>query len=419
MNEQDIDVDKIIKDIIPCISEYIDDVLSEEYSFFLVELLKFTDSTVNSNCRITFANKYIIDKDKFIQNIYTNHYSKVQYDRDKKFIVIIKYPNIDHEYEYIVQKVSIDYVLKNIKISKKIKTKPKYDTLVISGGGTKSILTLGVVHDKFTDGTLNLENIETYAGTSSGSMICLLLNCGYEPIDIFIALKEMDDIFDVKDTQKIEDIIKFMGIMSMQKITDKLYRLVYNKFKEIPTMKKLHELTGKNLVIVSTNITRCEPVYFSHKSSPELSCIDAVRMSCNVPLLFPRIIYQKCYMSDGGLSDNFPITYVDNSERKIFGITLRDDMNTFDIRAENGDINLSEYISKIMMCPIKSTTTFQMGHCSENVKVIEINRNLPFINFSLSAKEKMIFFSQGIEISRFDNNIKRTFIKDWKDPILL
>ena len=59
-----------------------------------------------------------------------------------------------------------------------------YDTLVLSGGSSKGIMTLGALqylYDNFL-----LKNIKNYIGTSAGAMICYLLAIGYTPVEIIV-----------------------------------------------------------------------------------------------------------------------------------------------------------------------------------------------------------------------------------------
>ena len=57
--------------------------------------------------------------------------------------------------------------------NKDVKTNIHYDTLVLSGGSSKGIIILGCIQ-YLVDNYL-LKGIETYIGTSVGSIICFLL----------------------------------------------------------------------------------------------------------------------------------------------------------------------------------------------------------------------------------------------------
>ena len=61
-----------------------------------------------------------------------------------------------------------------------------YDTIVIAGGSSKGILTLGALQYAYDNYILH--DIKTYIGTSSGSIICFLILIGYTPIEIITYL---------------------------------------------------------------------------------------------------------------------------------------------------------------------------------------------------------------------------------------
>ena len=82
------------------------------------------------------------------------------------------------------ESVNIEKPLENNIIPVDPKIQVEYDTLVVSGGSSKVLLTIGSLqycYDNFL-----LKNIKTYIGTSSGAMLCYLLIIGYSPIDIII-----------------------------------------------------------------------------------------------------------------------------------------------------------------------------------------------------------------------------------------
>ena len=69
----------------------------------------------------------------------------------------------------------------NIELNKK---PIKYDTLVLSGASSKGLLTLGGLQYMYDNFLIN--NVNTYVGTSSGSIIAYFLVIGYTPIEIMM-----------------------------------------------------------------------------------------------------------------------------------------------------------------------------------------------------------------------------------------
>ena len=55
-----------------------------------------------------------------------------------------------------------------------------FDTIVLAGGSTKGLLTLGALQYAYDNNII--KNINTFIGTSAGAILCFLLIIGYTPI---------------------------------------------------------------------------------------------------------------------------------------------------------------------------------------------------------------------------------------------
>ena len=77
-------------------------------------------------------------------------------------------------------------IIRTNKNNENIKEKQilDYDTLVISGGSSTGIVTLGSLQYAYDN--YFLSKVENYIGTSSGAIICYLLIIGYTPIEIIV-----------------------------------------------------------------------------------------------------------------------------------------------------------------------------------------------------------------------------------------
>jgi hypothetical protein len=174
----------------------------------------------------------------------------------------------------------------------------KCESLVISGGAFKCIYALGALSKIFEKFNLNLKN---YIGTSSGSVICTLLSIGYTPIEIIQYLfklnkSERPSIRSLRDfaISKVEDMIKEKGINN--KIT------FYEHYK----------MTGKNLLVVTTNVTSGYEEIFSWNNSPKVEITTALKLSCSLPFIFPFAHFNHSMYIDGIFSDNFPLKIASN-----------------------------------------------------------------------------------------------------------
>ncbi len=90
------------------------------------------------------------------------------------------------------------------------------------------------------------------------------------------------------------------------------------QFSEM-NLQEFFEATGKELTILAADTTRARLLVLNHQTAPQCPLIYAVRMSMNVPVLWPEVIWQPewgLYLGqdisgnvvvDGGLLSNFPI----------------------------------------------------------------------------------------------------------------
>lgn len=287
----------------------------------------------------------------------------------------------------------------NIKIELEIKEEVliakniiDYDTIVISGGSSKGILTLGAIQYAYDNFLLN--NVTNYVGTSSGSMVCFLLAIGYTPIEI---------ITYICCHQLIEKIMHFNivamingeGASSYTNIYENFEKMTIDKIGYIPTLKDLKEKFGKSLTCVTYNITENKTEYLSYETYPDLPCLIAIRMSSNLPLIFEKYKYGNSFYIDGGVSDNFAIDIGAKIGTKVLGLLLDTESSNF---SNEQDINVLEYIYKIMFIPISQILEYKMTGISDKCKIVNLRYNkVKFFNFKISNKDKLDMFSIGYE----------------------
>ena len=106
-----------------------------------------------------------------------------------------------------------------------------------------------------------------FAGTSIGSVICLFLCCGYKPIDIFNVCLDTD--FKKLSKLSLVSLFSQLGLDSGDRAEDWIGTFLDNKAisREI-TMLELFNVTGKNLIVTSTNIMTKKAEYLSYKTHP-------------------------------------------------------------------------------------------------------------------------------------------------------
>jgi len=300
-----------------------------------------------------------------------------------------------------------------------------YKGVCCSGGGVKGICTLGALH-YFHEQNL-LEPIEWFFGTSVGSAICLLLVCGYSPYEIFTEVFEMETFMklpNVFEKAWWQSMMSSYGLMSFESIGKKIESMVMKKFsvetfpqvetktevlgdesteqtrqsrvflksiKRPPTLAELRAKTGKTLVIIGTNVSDMKEEQLSADTYPDLSCIEAVRISCNIPFLFEKIQYAGKYWVDGGLLNNYPIQQAfEICPGKILGITVssiygRDDLN---------NDNIATYFTRILMLPILEIEKLK-NLSNPRIHNLKLEVNSSSIRVSMDKEQKLDVFMAG------------------------
>jgi NTE family protein len=259
--------------------------------------------------------------------------------------------------------------------------------LVLAGGGMKGLALIGSI--KYLEEINIIKDIEIYAGTSIGLIICVLLIVGYTSHDIYKFTK----LFDIAKTLELD----INNLFTKYTVTDcNNYEIVFNemlKKKNIDpniNLLELYKLTKKKVIGTTVCLTTRKTEYISYENYPELNIITFIRMSSAVPFMFPPIIYNDKLYVDGGISDNFPIDLFIDKLENVIGINIISDY--FNIKEIK---NIIDYFLIIMGIFIKSATK---QYTDDKYKDIVYNLNIEGLytfSFTMTNKEKKNIFMDG------------------------
>ena len=307
----------------------------------------------------------------------------------------------------------------------------EFDSIVISGGGSRGIVALGILyyHHCITE-RLKMANIKHIAGTSIGSAISLLLVCGYSPRGIYNKMKMLlanGTLFmgDATKTGALSGLLNVYtneGLLSLDRFGSQLETLVLEKLKVkvVPTMKELYELSGIHLSICVSNVTLMKELRIDHITEPNLSVAEAVKMSCAVPIVFQKMSYKGNCVADGGLVNNFPWRYVPE-KGNILGVLISDafttkeatSMREYDNNDEKPDAFLT-YIYNVMLLPMASLARLQRmnAYTSPNMEIIRaIWNRVHMLRFSLTEQEMKDMFDHGVKTAYIATITVKLFIE--------
>jgi predicted acylesterase/phospholipase RssA len=243
-----------------------------------------------------------------------------------------------------------------------------YTSIVVSGGAMKVVSNIGII--RYLEEKDILQNIKNFVGTSGGAIVCLMLALGFtsnQMKDIVLEIindKELTNF----EPEGILDILETYGIKSYTTIEKYFNKLIHKKFYvSSMTFMELAKITGKNLIICVSNLTKEESEFFSVDTTPNLSIAKAVAISCAIPVLFSPIKINDNLYVDGGLYNNFPIDYFPESQlRDILGI------NITCINYQNTD-NFLNYVNFVIASIVKKFNQRSVNCKDKNIITLEFD----------------------------------------------
>lgn len=285
-----------------------------------------------------------------------------------------------------------------------------YDTLCMSGGGTRFLSVLGALTEIENKKIFDISKIQKYICCSAGSLLSLILSIGYTPKEIIEFMLNFN-LFILEPDIDCDFLFTKLGLDDGKKLIFILKKFIKVKFNvDDLTFLQHYEKTKKTLIVAVTNYTKKCNEYFDYKTAPDLSVADAVRISCSVPGYFTPYLYNDCYYIDGGVLDNFPIQLCDvNTSIGIF-LKIIDNNNELP--------ELLPYMYNVINMIIGSNVQYKMK--IYNMDIIKINLNKGgLLNFSMSYEEKKDIIYSGREcVIEYYNNLVKSEIKSILDEII-
>jgi predicted acylesterase/phospholipase RssA len=197
--------------------------------------------------------------------------------------------------------------------------------LVISGGGPAMLQYISSIQYLNENSIIDLNSIESIYGTSAGSIVAVLLALKYdwETLNDYIIQRPWHELFHLK-INYIFDAYKNRGVYN-KNIFEKAFKPLLDA-KDIPidiSLKDFYDYSKIELHFFTFEINQFKTEDISYLTHPDISLIDAIIMSCSIPLLCtPIIVENKCYI-DGGVCANYPLKYCieqGRNENEILGI---------------------------------------------------------------------------------------------------
>ena len=268
-----------------------------------------------------------------------------------------------------------------------------YEKLVISGGGIKGLSGLGAL--QYLEDNKLLESINTYIGTSIGGIILYLLAIGYKPIEIIVYFCTNSFLtkFSVVD---VISLTNGTGMYDWNIINSFLEKMTLDKIGKFLTLRELKEVYNKNLIVITYNFTNKKEEEISYINHPNMSCLVALRLSANLPLVFSRYRYLNCYYLDGGFINNLPVNLVDDIDKAII-INLVNYTNKEENESEDFKIYYYLYDLICIAANINHKKSLDTINQKDNSDIINIKSKVHAINFQINKSTQLELFSEGYQ----------------------
>jgi predicted acylesterase/phospholipase RssA len=273
------------------------------------------------------------------------------------------------------------------------------EILCLSGGGLKTIISLGAL--SYLESIDMLSNIKIYIGCSTGAFISYLLCIGYKAKEIYNIIE------DKKINLNYLELLNNIYICKIDILIEIIKKCTIEKFGKIITLKELYELTGKKFMCTTFSLEYYKILLLSDFNDPNLSIVDAIKLSSNLPILFKPIKYDSSYCIDASIISNFPINDFE-TKKFILGIN---------INTENNNINnIVDYFSIIFESISKYIN--KKNDINNNKFIINLQcNNIDMINIEFYKRKELYKIGklQCYNQIKFHNNLNINNIKFEKE----
>ena len=179
--------------------------------------------------------------------------------------------------------------------------------IIFASGGIKGLCFLGCI--KALEERNAIQSIKVFVGCSVGAIVATLLSVGYTSSELMEIALHLD-FSEYKDinTDNILGFFETFGIDNGQKLMN-LFSICLKQKTRNPniTFLELFQQTQKKLIIYGTCLNDQSARVFSYETTPNMSIIEAVRISISIPLFYTMCNYQNQSYVDGAIASTYPI----------------------------------------------------------------------------------------------------------------
>jgi predicted acylesterase/phospholipase RssA len=229
----------------------------------------------------------------------------------------------------------------------------KIKALVISGGGYFGFSEYGALKYLITNSIIDLNEIKEFYTCSIGSIIAIILSLKLEwdLLDDYLIKRPWNKILKI-NLESILEIYRKKGLIEKKFFLDILLPLF--EYLNIPitiTLKEFEEKVNYKFNFSTTSYDKLEYIKINSEEYPDIELLDAINMTCCIPVIFVPVYYKNNLFMDGGILNGYPVDDALDKYKKneIFGIRLQ---MKFEKEKENinlSELNIFEYLLHIIL----------------------------------------------------------------------
>jgi NTE family protein len=270
--------------------------------------------------------------------------------------------------------------------------------IYLSGGGICAVAHVGALMEVTKHIPVN--TIKEWMGVSAGAIVAMCFCIGYTLEEVYDVCVRFD-FTNIKEMDSIPGWILHFGMDT----GERLHRLIHAflRVKGLSpdlTFEEAHQMFGKSLRIVATDLNDAAPVTYSPNDTPHYRIADAVRASMSAPYYFQPFLCPETghYMVDGAVISNYPLFVLPEEEHaRTMSILIRTSVET--ISTDLMELELDQLITRPLYVALREKanieTRFYDARCIE-IQLGEIN----ILDFSFDDETKQSIIKKGEEAVR-------------------
>ena len=274
-----------------------------------------------------------------------------------------------------------------------------FTTLVLSAANIHGVMYAGAFRYLFEHDMH--ARINTVVGSSSGALLGFMFVAGLsydEMANTFINIFCNIGIPCISFTRLFMAWAS-LGVIGSQWKKEYIRLIIKKQFgKSDINFTDLAKLTGKNLIVVGSNITTQKAEYFSVDTTPTMSVIEALDITTCIPIAFKPVLYRDCLYVDGAVYNYLPTDIVTDKNTLVLYAPL--------LPKTDAPKNLYQFVRDILMSLIyikfqENTTRFPKA-------IPLVSKECAISVDNITFKQKIITFPKASFVRLLDEGYEQT-----------